>query len=213
VTRATLLPAVTHDTALREVTLGHPRAQAEVGGDTAARAWARPVALVSARSGEALHVITATAVVLASMDPPILTVAVAVTSRLRAIAKAAQGFAVALLGPDAGHLAERFATAGRPADDRQLTGLTWDNAPTTGAPIVVEGTTAWFDCVLRGATAIPGTKHQILLAGEVVASARARTTSARGALLRTDGAYHPFLPAPGQAPPHAAASTAHAERR
>lgn len=207
-----LLGHVTDDTALREVTSRHPRAEAPASGDTAARAWVRPVTLVSARAGDALHVITATAVVLASMDPPILTVAVAAGSRLRALAEAAQGFAVTLLAPDAVHLAERFAGAGRPADARQLTGVAWASAPTTRAPIVTEAATAWFDCVLRGTTGIPGSPHQRLLAGEIVASARLAPGSS-GALLRAEGAYHPFLPAPGQAPPHAAASTAHTGRR
>ncbi|MFN8074521.1 MAG: flavin reductase family protein [Kineosporiaceae bacterium] len=165
----------------------------------ASRAWPRAVTLVSARDGAALHVITATAVVLAAMDPPILTVAVAATSRIRALAEAGRGFAVAVLAADGADLAERFAAPGRPADHTQLAGLSWDDAPVSGAPVLAHGVAAWFDCRLRGVVAVPGAPGQVLLAGRVAAAGRAPHTPG-GALLRAEGAYEPFPPETGWAP-------------
>lgn len=183
---------------------------------TASRAWPRPVALVSAADAAgvgcvhggspaanaphpprgSLHVITATAVVLAAMDPPILTVAVAAQSRIRTIAESGGGFAVSLLAADAAHLAQRFATGGRPADTRQLAGLGWRPAPVSGAPLLDRHVVAWFDCRLRGVVGVPGAPGQVLLAGRIAASARcdiaADPHDPDGVLLRAEGEYQGF---------------------
>ena len=85
-----------------------------------------------------------------SMDPPLLLVSIANTSRSHAAFVGARGFAVNILAEDQKAVSATFA---KPVEDR-FAGLSWENGP-AGSPVIA-GTSAWFDCDM----------HQVLNAGD-----------------------------------------------
>lgn len=90
-----------------------------------------------------------------SLDPPLLLVSLANSSRnLDAFAKGA-GFAVNILAEGQKDISGTFA---RPSDDR-FANVYWKKGP-AGHPVIA-GVSAWFDCTLE--QAIPAGDHTILI--------------------------------------------------
>lgn len=77
-----------------------------------------------------------------SLDPPLLLVSIAKTSRNFAHFQSASGFAINVLAEDQKDISATFA---RPVEDR-FADLGWAPGP-LGSP-VIEGVSAWFDCAL-----------------------------------------------------------------
>lgn len=90
-----------------------------------------------------------------SLDPPLLLVQIAKSSRNLAAFTAAPGFAVNILSESQRALSAIFA---RPSDDRFAT-VAWHPGP-AGAPVLA-GVTAWFDCTRE--QAIEAGDHVILI--------------------------------------------------
>ncbi len=85
-----------------------------------------------------------------SLDPPLLLVSIANTSRSHGAFVNARGFAVNILAEDQKSISGTFA---KPVEDR-FAGLDWQSGP-AGSPVFA-GTSAWFDCDM----------HQVLRAGD-----------------------------------------------
>lgn len=85
-----------------------------------------------------------------SLDPPLLLVSIANSSRNLPTFSAGAGFAVNILAEDQKDVSATFA---RPSDDR-FAGLYWRKGP-MGNPLIA-GVSAWFDCTL----------HQVVDAGD-----------------------------------------------
>jgi flavin reductase (DIM6/NTAB) family NADH-FMN oxidoreductase RutF len=165
---------------------------AEVGAG--ARQWPRAVTVISAATGGIMHAITATAVSIASMNPPMLTVSVAASGRLRALCEAAGGFATCLLAASQVSAAERFARPDRPADARQFAGLDWFRAPISSSPVLT-GAATWFDCVLTSVVPLGSGCDQVLLVGAIGAAGHGSDQGrpfSTGAVLRVGGSYRPL---------------------
>lgn len=94
-----------------------------------------------------------------SLDPPLLLVSIANTSRSYAAFVNGRGFAVNILSEEQKAISATFA---KPVADR-FAGLAWEQGP-AGSP-VFSGTSAWFDCDLH--QVIAAGDHTILI-GEVV---------------------------------------------
>jgi flavin-dependent trigonelline monooxygenase, reductase component len=94
-----------------------------------------------------------------SLDPPLLLVCLAKSSRNYAAMTQARGFAVNVLSETQREISNTFA---RPVEDR-FAGVEW-HAGTSGAPILA-GTAAWFDCERHDV--VDAGDHVILL-GRVV---------------------------------------------
>jgi flavin reductase (DIM6/NTAB) family NADH-FMN oxidoreductase RutF len=90
-----------------------------------------------------------------SMDPPLLLVSIANTSRNLPAFAGAQGFAVNILSEGQKDVSSTFA---RPVEDRFAT-VFWKRGP-VGSPLIA-GCSAWFDCHLQ--QAIPAGDHTILI--------------------------------------------------
>ncbi|MCF1472591.1 flavin reductase [Agrobacterium vitis] len=90
-----------------------------------------------------------------SLDPPLLLVCLAKTSRNFEVMTKAEGFAVNILSDAQKDVSNTFA---RPAEDR-FASVEWQLGP-HGSP-VFSGTSAWFDCSLE--TVIEAGDHVVLL--------------------------------------------------
>jgi flavin reductase (DIM6/NTAB) family NADH-FMN oxidoreductase RutF len=100
-----------------------------------------------------------------SLDPPMVLLCPAHSSTSWPKIAAARELVVNVLADDQGELARQFARTGTD----KFAGVSWEPAPTTGAPIVA-GSLAWIECEL-GET-FPGGDH-------LIAVCRVRTLSAR----------------------------------
>ena len=78
-----------------------------------------------------------------SLDPPLVLVCVANTSRNYDALVQAKGFAVNILSENQVEVSNTFA---RPVEDR-FSAVSWDKGP-VGSPIL-RGVTAWFDCTMH----------------------------------------------------------------
>lgn len=78
-----------------------------------------------------------------SLDPPLVLICMANSSRNYAAITQASGFAVNILAEDQKEISNTFA---RPSDDR-FAGIDWFAGP-QGSPIL-EGVSAWFDCSMH----------------------------------------------------------------
>ncbi|CAM3062978.1 alpha/beta fold hydrolase [Paracoccus nototheniae] len=100
-----------------------------------------------------------------SLDPPMVLVSIARTSRNSAHFQSAAGFAVNILSETQKDISATFA---RPGEDRFAT-IGWAPGP-CGAP-VIEGVSAWFDCAM--AQVVEAGDHAILI-GRVEAFAASK---------------------------------------
>lgn len=91
------------------------------------------------------HAMTATAFCSVSLDPPLVLVCVAKTSRFHAAVTRADGWAVSLLAADQEPVARHFANRGRDLLT-QFNQVASSPAPLSGSPLIF-GALAWLDCV------------------------------------------------------------------
>ncbi|GIG28602.1 flavin reductase family protein [Cellulomonas marina] len=127
---------------------------------------------------------TATSVVSASLEPPLLLLCVHADSRLREALDDVPGWAVTVLDDGAAPQADWLSSPGRPAVD-QLARVPHHRAPWSGAAWLDSGA-AWFD--LRTVAVHPAGDHDVVL-GEVVAVREA--DPARGGLVHLRGRLRP----------------------
>ncbi len=108
----------------------------------AMRKWTTGVTVVTARDGDHIHGMTVNSLASVSLDPPLVTISLANSSRTRAMVAASGLFAVTLLDVTQQHIADVFAGK-EPEEDRfddlELFSLT------TGAPFLKAGR-AFIDC-------------------------------------------------------------------
>lgn len=120
------------------------------------------VTVVTAKSGEDLHGMTASAVTSLSADPPLLMVAVDHRATMCDFLKKAGSFAVNVLTLDQEALSNRFASRG----PKEFSDIALVES-LTGAPVFAESL-AYAECRIRHI--LPGGDHDIFV-GEIVAGA------------------------------------------
>lgn len=130
---------------------------------TAMRQVASSVAVITARSGEHVNGLTATAVCSVSASPPVLLVCVNKGASAEAIIAESGSFAVNFLTEEQHRVARLFSTAKLSPQECFAEG-NWQ-AQATGAP-VLDGALASFDCLVE--TCVQSGTHNIYL-GRVVA--------------------------------------------
>jgi len=143
------------------------------------------VAVVTVRWRGSVHAMTASSIVSASLEPPLLVFGVHVDARLREALDDADTWAVSVLADDQGAVADWLASPGRPTID-QLTRVPHRPGPVSGAPWV-EGAAAWFDC---RTSAVHRAGDHDLVVGEVVALAQG--AAERGGLVHLRGRMRPL---------------------
>lgn len=126
--------------------------------------FATGVTVVSARTEDVLHGMTANAFSSLSLDPPLALVCVGHGAGLHDLLLEAKAFGVTVLAADQHHDSVWFASARRPSGRDQFDDVPWWPAPVTGSPILERGI-AWLDCRLREVH--EGGDHSIFV-GEVV---------------------------------------------
>jgi flavin reductase (DIM6/NTAB) family NADH-FMN oxidoreductase RutF len=120
------------------------------------------VYVVGVASGEQHDAFTASAVMQASFDPPLIAVSVNPGHASYPLLRASRGFAISVLRRDQLGLARHFGTrSGRDTD--KLRSVAWHCAG-SGAP-VLDDAMAWLDCEV--VAAMPAGDHQIVL-GRVI---------------------------------------------
>ena len=107
--------------------------------------FASGVTVVTARVNGVAHAMTATAFSSVSLDPPLCLVCVGKTSRFHAAVDATDRWAVSILAADQDPLARHFSHSGRDLLT-QFAQVAHENAPLSGAPLIV-GATTWLECV------------------------------------------------------------------
>lgn len=102
------------------------------------------VAVVATRWRDADHAATVSAVLSASLEPPIVVVSLHADSRIRDALDQVDGWAVSILADDQAPIADWLASPGRPVIG-QLGRVPHHRAPESGAAWV-DGAAAWVDC-------------------------------------------------------------------
>ena len=144
---------------------------------------ARPVSVVSARYGAAVHAMTVDSPSVVCSAPARLVLGVRRTSRWWQLASAAGGFAVSVLSADQEGLAHRFASRRRGAGEAQFDAVDWWAGSHTGAPLL-QGAATWFECTVETATSAG---EQVIATGLVVGEPG--VDGCREVLLRADRVY------------------------
>ncbi len=124
--------------------------------------FASGVTVVTARHGEDIHGMTASAVTSLSADPPLLLVSVDHRATMCEFLKKAGSFAVNILTLEQEALSNRFASRG-PKEFSDIP----QKAGVTGSPVFAESL-AYAECKIRHI--LPGGDHDIFV-GEIVAGA------------------------------------------
>ncbi len=122
--------------------------------------FATGVCVVTALGPDGPSGMTANAVTSLSLEPPLMIVCFALTSRTLAAVEHSRRFGVQFLAHDQEEVAARFAS--KMPEEEKFDGLTW--AERSGVPSI-EGCLAWLGCELRDLH--PGGDHLIGV-GEVV---------------------------------------------
>ncbi|WP_457029809.1 flavin reductase family protein [Kitasatospora sp. P5_F3] len=130
----------------------------------AARYWSTGVAVLTARSGDEVFAKTVSSFTTLSLDPPLISVAVAAHSPLATAVRTDGRYAVSVLTAGQQSVGRRFATPGAGRALGMFTTVPM-HTEVTGAP-VLDHCLAWFDCRLQAA--LPGGDHALLI-GEVLA--------------------------------------------
>ncbi len=150
----------------------------------ALRHWASGVTIVTARAGDRVLGMTASAFSSVSLDPPLVLVCADKSAHTLPLIEEGRVFAVNVLGADQRELSTRFSTTGN--EDVRFEGLSCRTGP-TGAPWL-PGVLAVLDCRLYAAH---DAGDHVIYVGEVVAS-----ESGEGEpLLYYDAAYRGLAPA------------------
>ncbi len=107
--------------------------------------FAAGVTIVTIRAGDEIHGLTVSAFASISVEPPLVSVAVAQTHRAHELLERdGAAFAVNVLGEDQEVLSNRFAYV---KDEDRFTEGSWDTAA-TGAPVLRDALT-WLDCTIH----------------------------------------------------------------
>ena len=122
--------------------------------------FATGVTVVTTRTGDDLHGMTANAVTSLSLDPPLVLVAVDKESQSHQSIRGGNCFAVNILRDTQEEISQQFAQPG-PKDFSSVP----HRSGTTGAPILSDAI-GYVDCQLR--EILPGGDHDIFV-GEIVA--------------------------------------------
>jgi flavin-dependent trigonelline monooxygenase, reductase component len=131
-----LAAALTESFGRSDMTSFDPRALRDAFG-----AFATGVTVVTSRLADGSRIgFTANSFASVSLDPPLLLICLAKTSRNYANMTGAQGFAVNILAEDQKDVSNTFA---KPVEDR-FAAVLWQDGP-AGSP-VFPGAAAWFDC-------------------------------------------------------------------
>jgi flavin reductase (DIM6/NTAB) family NADH-FMN oxidoreductase RutF len=149
--------------------------------------WPTGVAVVTTATDGTWHGVTASSFSSVSLDPPLVSVALARTAFVHDLIAAAGVFGVTVLGKDQADLGQRFARYD-PAVDR-FASAQWETAK-TGSPLLASAL-SWLDCEV--ASAYDGGDHTIFV-GRVLAAATPRTTSPLLYHSRTWGQFADQLP-------------------
>lgn len=122
------------------------------------------------------HALTATAFASVSLEPPLVLVCVAKTSRFHGAVLGGTGmWAVSLLAGDQEAVARHFARRGRDLLT-QFDGIATTHAPHSGAPLLT-GALAWLDCAI---TAEHDAGDHTILVGKVLATGDGPTVALDG---------------------------------
>lgn len=124
--------------------------------------WASGVSIVSTRAGGLVYGMTVSSFASLSLDPPLVIVCIANTSRMPALMRTAQRFAVSLLAADQGDASAAFARSGREPTPT-FEGVEEDR--TRAEMPVVRGAIAYLDCELHGELVVG---DHIIVVGRVV---------------------------------------------
>lgn len=129
----------------------------------AMRNWTTGVAVLTARAGENQHGMTVNSFTSLSLDPPLVSVTLANTTRTRNLVEQSGAFGVTILAEDQAEMADRFA--GRiPEDEDRMTGIETFTL-VSGAPLITSGLVC-LDCKVIHCYPM---KNSTLYIGEVVA--------------------------------------------
>ncbi|MER7576145.1 flavin reductase family protein [Streptomyces sp. NPDC126514] len=131
----------------------------------ASRRWTTGVAVLTARHGEEVFAKTVSSLCTLSLDPLLISVAVAARSPLAAAVRNSRRYAVSVLAGHQEPLARHFATPGA-GQALSLFTVAPMRPEATGVP-VLENCLAFFDCRLHAV--LPGGDH-VILVGRVVAA-------------------------------------------
>ena len=113
----------------------------------ALRAWASGVTVVTARSGDKVHGMTATAFSSVSADPPLVLVCANRSSTTHGIIEEGGVFAVSILAAHQQEVSNVFASSKH--EDSRLKKVSWSEG-TTGAPLIDEAV-ASLECTVASA--------------------------------------------------------------
>lgn len=133
------------------------------------RGFASGVTIITARAGDEIHGMTATAVCSVSLAPPLLLVCVVKSARTHGLIAASGFFAVNLLHQGQRELADRFGGRHPHIADR-FCGVAYRDE-VSGAPILEDGL-GYFDCQVVAAH--DGGDHTIFI-GRIEATGRSGT--------------------------------------
>ena len=145
--------------------------------------FATGLTVVTARSSEQGHGMTANAFASLSLDPLLVLVCVQREAVMREVVEEVGTFAVSVLAADQEPLARWFSDAARPPGMAQFEAVGWSPGPATGAPLL-ERAIAWLECEVD--TSHEGGDHEIFV-GRVLWLAHAER---RDPLVYFGGAYH-----------------------
>lgn len=145
------------------------------------RRWAGTVTIVTTRSGDQIHGLTATAFASLSATPPLVLVCVNRSARSHELIEESRVFCVNFLAPDMVELSNRFA--GRLPMEERFAGVE-HRSEATGAP-VLENAIAFLDC--RVSQVISGGDHTIFIGSVEAANVKRPDESP---LLYFHGKYH-----------------------
>lgn len=129
----------------------------------AMRNWTTGVAVLTACAGENQHGMTVNSFTSLSLDPPLVSVTLANTTRTRDLVEQSGAFGVTILAEDQAEMADRFA--GRmPEDEDRMTGIETFTL-VSGTPLITSGLVC-LDCKVIHRYPM---KNSTLYIGEVVA--------------------------------------------
>jgi len=132
--------------------------------------------------GDHSHGMTANAFTSVSLEPPMVLCCIARTAQMHEAILRSRSFGVSVLSVDQEHVAQHFASRGRPRGMAQFDEFDWIPGRRTGAPLLA-GSLAWLECEL--AEVYHGGDHSIFL-GNVLDAGR----HAGEALLFFGGGFH-----------------------
>ncbi len=125
--------------------------------------FATGITVVTTRSGDVVHGMTANSFTSISLDPTLVLIAVDNGAYMKELLEVSGVFAVCVLGADQEPLARYFSSSERPHGPHEFDGIDY-RQETTGAPIL-NGAMAFVDCTVS--QSVPAGDHTLYL-GEVV---------------------------------------------